>query len=46
MFQILDRNLQMALILEDDIRFEPHFRHKLTNLMEEVERLSIEWDLM
>lgn len=44
--QIVDRQLAMSIVFEDDIRFEPHFRQKLVNLMEEVDRLLVDWDLM
>lgn len=45
-FQIVDRQLERTLVFEDDIRFEPHFRQKLINLMEEADRLELDWDLM
>lgn len=37
-------NLKTVLVLEDDIRFEPDFRRKLDEVMNEAKRLD--WDFM
>lgn len=34
------------MVLEDDLRFESHFRRKLELIMEDIEQHNIEWDLM
>ena len=38
--------MQEVLVLEDDVDFEPNFRSKLDQVLEEVHRLEPEWDLM
>ena len=40
------RDLQTVLILEDDIRFEAFFTQKLEYLMEELESKLDQWDLV
>ena len=42
----MDRQLEKSLIFEDDIRFEPYFPEKLSSLMDEADRLALDWDLM
>ncbi|KAL7741179.1 hypothetical protein ACLKA6_018203 [Drosophila palustris] len=42
--QIVQRQLQQVLILEDDIRFEPYFRSNAQRVMEQVEKM--EFDLI
>ena len=44
--QIVAENMQEVLVLEDDVDFEPNFRVKLDQVLEEVHRLEPEWDLM
>ncbi|XP_057652350.1 glycosyltransferase 25 family member [Diorhabda carinulata] len=43
--EIVAENYQTTLVLEDDIRFEPFFRHKVQNVMAEVRKLP-DWDLV
>jgi hypothetical protein len=43
---MLKYGVRTALILEDDIRFEPYFVYQLTNLFEEAGNLKLDWDLM
>ncbi|XP_010642683.1 procollagen galactosyltransferase 1 [Fukomys damarensis] len=43
---IVDRGLQKSLVLEDDLRFEIFFKRRLMNLMQDVEREGLDWDLM
>ncbi|KAJ8924786.1 hypothetical protein NQ315_000939 [Exocentrus adspersus] len=43
--EIVSNEYETTLVLEDDIRFEPFFRLKVTNLMSELERMP-EWDLV
>ena len=43
---MLKYHVKTALILEDDIRFEPYFVYQLTTLFEEAANLQLDWDLM
>ncbi|CAG9862154.1 unnamed protein product [Phyllotreta striolata] len=43
--EIVKERYETALILEDDIKFEPFFRHKVQNLMSEVRGIR-NWDLV
>ncbi|CAG9830491.1 unnamed protein product [Diabrotica balteata] len=43
--EIVQEGYGTTLVLEDDIRFEPFFRHKVQNLMAEVRRIP-NWDLV
>ncbi|XP_017776204.1 PREDICTED: glycosyltransferase 25 family member [Nicrophorus vespilloides] len=43
--EIIEKGYETSLVLEDDIRFEPFFRIKVRNLMDEVHRLP-NWDLV
>lgn len=44
--QVVDRRLQKSLVFEDDLRFEIFFKRRLMNLMQDVEREGLDWDLM
>ncbi|XP_059840822.1 procollagen galactosyltransferase 2-like [Hypanus sabinus] len=44
--EVIDRGLKKALVLEDDNRFKPHFRRKITKLMEDIEDNQLDWDLI
>lgn len=44
--QVVDRRLQKSLVFEDDLRFEIFFKRRLMNLMRDVEREGLDWDLM
>ncbi|XP_072130390.1 procollagen galactosyltransferase 2-like [Mobula birostris] len=44
--EVIDRRLKKALVLEDDNRFKPHFRRKITKLMEDIEDNQLDWDLI
>lgn len=43
---MLQQDLQQVLVLEDDVRFEHRFRSRLVTIMENVQRVGLEWDLM
>ncbi|KAK9732200.1 Glycosyltransferase family 25 (LPS biosynthesis protein) [Popillia japonica] len=43
--EIVDKEYDSILVLEDDIRFEPFFRSKVQSLMQEVHQLG-DWDLI
>ena len=42
----LNKNYQDIIVFEDDIRFEPFFRQKLSAVKEEIRQLNLEWDLI
>lgn len=44
LFQIVEENLDISLILEDDIHFVPYFRYRFLEIMEEIKKLD--WDLV
>lgn len=44
--EVVDRGLQRSLVFEDDLRFEIFFKRRLMNLMQDVEREGLDWDLI
>lgn len=42
----MERSLHTSLVIEDDLRFEVFFKRRLMNLMSEVDREGLDWDLM
>ncbi|XP_078459593.1 procollagen galactosyltransferase 1-like [Lampetra planeri] len=44
--EVVDRGLPSSLVLEDDVRFEPFFRHRLERLIADVKSLNFNWDLI
>ncbi|XP_076860430.1 procollagen galactosyltransferase 2 [Brachyhypopomus gauderio] len=44
--RMVDRDLQRVLILEDDVRFEPRFKKRLQIIMEDVDKVQLDWDLI
>lgn len=44
--EVADRGLQKSLVFEDDLRFEIFFKRRLMNLMRDVEREGLDWDLI
>ncbi|XP_066126159.1 procollagen galactosyltransferase 1 isoform X2 [Saccopteryx bilineata] len=44
--EVLDRGLQKSLVFEDDLRFEIFFKRRLMNLMRDVQREGLDWDLI
>uniref|UniRef100_A0A4W5MBE3 Si:ch211-13f8.2 n=1 Tax=Hucho hucho TaxID=62062 RepID=A0A4W5MBE3_9TELE len=44
--QVVEQGLQRVLVLEDDVRFEPRFRSRLVTIMENVDRVGLDWDLI
>ncbi|XP_049643660.1 procollagen galactosyltransferase 1 [Suncus etruscus] len=44
--EVVDRGLQSVLVFEDDLRFEIFFKRRLMNLMQDVERERLDWDLI
>jgi len=43
---MLKNHHQTALILEDDIRFEPYFVFQLKRVFQEAGDLKLDWDLV
>ncbi|KAM9719037.1 procollagen galactosyltransferase 2-like [Menidia menidia] len=44
--QVVQRELQQVLVLEDDVRFEPRFYSRMAAIMSDVQRAELEWDLI
>lgn len=44
--QMVDEQMDKALVLEDDIRFQANFKRRALRLMEEVEQVELDWDIM
>lgn len=44
--QMVDMQLDKALIFEDDVRFQGNFKRRLMRMMEEVEQAELDWDIM
>ena len=43
---VLDQGWKEVIVFEDDVRFEPFFRAKLSEVQDELQALQIEWDLI
>lgn len=39
-------HVNTALILEDDVRFEPYFVYQVQRVFEETSNIFLDWDLM
>ncbi|XP_061490043.1 procollagen galactosyltransferase 2 isoform X2 [Rhineura floridana] len=44
--EVMDRELEKILVIEDDVRFEHQFKKKLTKLMDDIERAQLDWELI
>ena len=44
--QVIDRELEKTLVIEDDVRFEHQFKKKLMKLMDDVDQAQLDWELM
>lgn len=44
--QVVERDLQKVLVLEDDVRFEPRFKRRLQAIMDDTDNTQLDWDLM
>uniref|UniRef100_A0AAR2IUD2 Glycosyl transferase family 25 domain-containing protein n=1 Tax=Pygocentrus nattereri TaxID=42514 RepID=A0AAR2IUD2_PYGNA len=44
--EMVDMQLDKALIFEDDVRFQGNFKRRLMQLMEEVELAELDWDII
>ncbi|XP_032082006.1 procollagen galactosyltransferase 2 [Thamnophis elegans] len=44
--EVVSREMEKCLVIEDDVRFEHQFKKKLTKLMDDIERGQLDWDLI
>ncbi|XP_033222160.1 glycosyltransferase 25 family member-like isoform X2 [Belonocnema kinseyi] len=44
--KVIEKNYESVMVLEDDVRFEPYFRQKVHFVLNELQRLNMEWDLV
>ncbi|KAB1261096.1 Procollagen galactosyltransferase 2 [Camelus dromedarius] len=44
--EVIDRELEKALVIEDDVRFEHQFKKKLMTLMDDIDRAQLDWELI
>lgn len=44
--EMVDLQLDKAVVFEDDVRFQGNFRRRLLRLMEEVELVELDWDII
>ncbi|KAK6627014.1 hypothetical protein RUM44_009491 [Polyplax serrata] len=44
--KVVQNDEKVVMVLEDDVRFEPYFRHKVNALLKEVDTLKLSWDLI
>ena len=43
---MVHREHAAAIVFEDDIRFEPHFRSRLGEVRDELQRVAPDWELV
>ncbi len=44
--QVIKNNYEKVIVFEDDLRFEPFFKRKMQQLMQEAQTYQSNWDLM
>nr|KAF6413005.1 collagen beta(1-O)galactosyltransferase 2 [Molossus molossus] len=44
--EVIDRELEKTLVIEDDVRFEHQFKKKLIKLMDDIDQAQLDWELM
>ncbi|XP_038614151.1 procollagen galactosyltransferase 2 [Tachyglossus aculeatus] len=44
--EVIDRDLEKTLVIEDDVRFEHQFKKKLIKLMDDIDRVQLDWELI
>uniref|UniRef100_A0A7N6BHD2 Glycosyl transferase family 25 domain-containing protein n=1 Tax=Anabas testudineus TaxID=64144 RepID=A0A7N6BHD2_ANATE len=44
--EIVDTQMDKALIFEDDARFQANFKRRVLRLMDEVEQVELDWDII
>jgi hypothetical protein len=43
---MVKQHVNTALVLEDDVRFEPFFVYQVQRVFEEAAKLYLDWDLV
>lgn len=43
---MVEKGYEKVAVFEDDLRFEPYFKTRLSRTMAEIEANNINWDLM
>lgn len=44
--EMVDVQMDKALVFEDDVRFQANFKRRVLRLMEEVEQVELDWDII
>ncbi|XP_017821500.4 procollagen galactosyltransferase 2 isoform X3 [Callithrix jacchus] len=44
--EVIDRELEKTLVIEDDVRFEHQFKKKLMKLMDDTDQAQLDWELI
>ncbi|KAF4116815.1 procollagen galactosyltransferase 2 [Onychostoma macrolepis] len=44
--KVVELQQHQVLVLEDDVRFEPSFKSRLSTIMEDVKQSGLQWDLI
>ncbi|KFQ35888.1 Procollagen galactosyltransferase 2, partial [Mesitornis unicolor] len=44
--EVVNRELEKTLVIEDDVRFEHQFKRKLVKLMGDIEQAQLDWELI
>ncbi|XP_041666789.1 procollagen galactosyltransferase 2 [Cheilinus undulatus] len=44
--EMVDMQMDKALVFEDDVRFQANFKRRVLRLMEEVEQVELDWDII
>nr|XP_017821500.3 procollagen galactosyltransferase 2 isoform X3 [Callithrix jacchus] len=44
--EVIDRELEKTLVIEDDVRFEHQFKKKLMKLMDDIDQAQLDWELI
>ncbi|KAM4635771.1 procollagen galactosyltransferase 2 [Polymixia lowei] len=44
--EMVDQQMDKALVFEDDVRFQANFKRRVLRLMEEVELVELDWDII
>ncbi|XP_012495450.1 PREDICTED: procollagen galactosyltransferase 2 [Propithecus coquereli] len=44
--EVIDRELEKTLVIEDDVRFEHQFKRKLMKLMDDIDQAHLDWELI
>ncbi|KFP55434.1 Procollagen galactosyltransferase 2, partial [Cathartes aura] len=44
--EVVNRELEKTLVIEDDVRFEHQFKRRLMKLMDDIEQAQLDWELI